>query len=340
MSFELNASYKARIFYEPNGSQVYRFPKGNIFKAMDLLLKLKVNIITSVSSNAPDFQACNAIENISLIRNSNEIVWSLSGQALALLFTYDKTHGVAAASNAAIAGAVANNVAGQHFMHCRFYPDDAPKPHDFGVDTRFADYELRVKWRDITAAGTLFGTIGSSITTTNTNNYLEVELKALGLRPNPIDGSPDGLTNIAPLVMGLREERGEVNSSNTQYEINLPDGQDYRNILLYTTHVANTLQEIGVNTVLNNKIKLYDTQNRIKQDRLAEMVREQTSQKWGLGSAVPAGLYDFALTPYGAISDAIRSSAVTDLRLGLDVTKLANATYVRTIYVTQERQAA
>lgn len=338
MAFEFNPEYKTRIYYEPGGSAVYRFPSGNIYSAMAMLLKLEANIVSNTASNAPDFQIFNAIASVTLIRNSNQIVWSLSGQALALMFTYDRRNGSQAVGNAAIAGSVANNVQGQHYLHCPFHPLNAMRPWDFAVDTRGNDYELRITWRDLTVAGTLFGTISGTVTVTNSENYLEIELQKLDLRPNPINGAPDSLTNVVPMIVGIREERQEVNSSNTQFQIDIPDFQNYRNVLLFTTHIANTLQEVGENDIIQNRIKVFDTQNRVKQERLADMVRQETSRRWGLGSSIPNGFYDVDLLAFGAASDVIVASNITDLQLQLDVVKQSNATYVRTIYITQEKQ--
>lgn len=330
--------YTKRFYYEANKTEVYKFPSGNLFAAMNMLLKLEVNVVTNTGSNAPDFQVFNAIERVELIRDSKQLVWSLSGQALALLFRYQYDNGTAAASNAAIAGAVANNVQGQEYLHCPFHPLDAAKESDFGCDTRAHDYELKIKWRDLTVAGTLFGTISGTITDTDSENYLELELENIIPMPNPATKAPDSLTGFAPLIVGYREDRQVVAASSTKFQIDIPDFQKYRNVILYTTHVANTLQEIGVNTVLANNIKVYDTQNTFYADILAEMLRQKTSRRWGTGSSVPAGMYDINLTKFGSVFDALVSNNTTDLYMDLDVTKLTNATYVRPIYVTQESQ--
>ena len=338
MSFELQPSYKTRLFYEPGGTSVYKLPKGNIITALDLLVKLQVDIASGGASNAPDFQVFNAIERFTLIRDSDTSVWNMSGQALAAYFTYKRKNGVSAGSNTAIAGSAASDVKGQHFLNCPAYPFDAPNPKDFAIDTRFADYEIHIKWRDLGDAGTLFGTLTGAITAVNSENYIDIELKVLKLKPNPIDGRPDALTDVAPLVMGLREERIEITQNNSQFELDLTDGQEYRNALLYTTHVANTKQEVGENDILQGKITLRDTQNKVIQSRRAEMVRESTSIEWGMGSNLPNGLYDLNITQFGNITDVVKSTPVRDLRIESDVVKQSNATYMRPIYVTQQRQ--
>lgn len=330
--------YHKRFYYEANGTEVWRLPSANLYAAINMLLKLQVNIVTAVASNAPDFQIWNAIERIELVRDSQKQVWSMSGQAFALLF--GKTHGtgVAAAANATIAGAVANDVAGEMYLSAKAYPVDTIKPWDFAIDTRAHDYELKIKWRDLTAVGTLFGTIGDSITLTDSENYLEVELDAIIPQANSINGQKDSLSRVTPLVVGLREDKLSVDASNTKFQIDIPDFQKYRNLILYTTHVANTSQEVGENDIIQNKITLYDTQRSFYQDIQAEMLRAKTSRRWGQGSNLNAGVYDLNLTAFGSALDVLVSNNVTDLYLDLDVVKQANNTYIRPIYVTQEEQ--
>ncbi len=338
MALELQANYQTRLFYEPNGTSVYPLPRGNLYAAIDMLLKLEVNIAAGGASNAPDFQVMNAIDNISLIRNKNKTVWSLSGQALAMYCSNRRISGVAAGGNAAIAGAAGNDKVGQHFLSCPAAPFDAANPKDFAIDTRGPEYELKIKWRDLTAAGTLFGTHTGAITCTNSENYIDIELKTLALRPNPLDGKPDSLASVSPMVVGLREERLGIAANNTQFEIDLTDGQEYRNVILYNTHIANTLCEVGENDIIQSLITLRDTQNKTIQSRRADMVREQTSQNWGMGSSLHNGVYDLNLTMYGNAVDIVKSTPVRDLRINLDVVKQTNATYVRPVFVTQERQ--
>lgn len=339
--FNYRPTYGDRLVYEPNVTKTFVFPKGNIFSAMDLLLQLEVDIASGGASNAPDFHVFNAIDNISLVLNKKTSIWSLSGQALAAMFTYDRESGVAAANNAAVAGSAASNVQGQHFLHCPFYPLDAINPKDFAVDTRWGNtYELKVKWKDITAIGTLFGTHTGAVTTTNSENYLDIVLHVLELGLNPINGKEDQLANIAPLVVGLREEKLEVPSSNTKYEVPIEDGIDFRNIVLYTTHEANTGQEVGENDIISEYITLRTSKNQTIQYLPTDMVRERTSQQWGLGSSLPNGIYDIPLTAFGNLTDVLRSTSTFDLVMNLNVTKQSNDTFIRPIFVSQERQVA
>lgn len=330
--------YSKRFYYEANKTEVYKLPSGNLFAAVNMLLKLQVNILTSTSSNAPDFQIFNAIERVELIRDSKQLVWSISGQALAMYAGTSFKNGAAGASNATIAGAVANDVQGQQYLECPFYPLDAIKEWDFACDTRAHDYELKIKWRDLTAVGTLFGTIGGTISVTDSENYLEIELETIDPMPNPITKAPDGLSGVAPLIVGLREDRNEVSTSNSKFQIDIPDFQKYRDIILYTTHEANSGQEVGENDIVRNNIKIYDTQKNFYHDMLAEMNREKTSRRWALGSNVPDGMYDVNLTRFGSALDVLVSNNITDLYMDLDVVKQTNNTYIRPIYVTQEEQ--
>lgn len=330
--------YVKRFYYENNKTDVYKFPKGNLISALNFLLKLEVNVVTSTASNAPDFQIWNAIERIELIQDSKRSVWSMSGQAYAMLFRAEFGSGVVAASNTTIAGAVANDVKGQEYLRVPAYPLDAIKPWDYAIDTRAHDYELKIKWRDISVAGTLFGTIGGTITKTDSENYLDLEIDVIDPMPNPADGSADSLQRTAPLIVSMREDKLEVSASNSKFQIDIPSFQKYRNIVLYSTHNANTLQEIGQNNILGNQIKIYDTRNTFYHTINAEMVRERTSRRWGRGSSVPAGVYDVNLVAFGSVWDALVANNITDLFMDLDVTKQTNNTYVRPIYIMQDVQ--
>ena len=65
--------YYKRFYYEANGTDVYKLPKGNLFSAINMLLKLEVNIASGGASNAPDYQVFNAIETIELIKDSKTL---------------------------------------------------------------------------------------------------------------------------------------------------------------------------------------------------------------------------------------------------------------------------
>ena len=330
--------YYKRFYYEANGTDVYKLPKGNLFSAINMLLKLEVNIASGGASNAPDYQVFNAIETIELIKDSKNIVWSMSGQAFALMFTRAYGNGQAAPDNLAVAGSAASNVKGQHYLNVHAHPIGSLKPWDFAIDTRAHDYELKIKWKDLTAVGTLFGTHTGAITAVDSENYLEIELENIVPEFNPATGKQDALSGIAPLVVGLREQKLSIDANNNQFQIDVPDLIKMHNILLYTTHVANTAQEIGESDILQNKVKLFNTQNNVFQDVLVEMVRQRTARKWGHGSNLNAGVYDLNQTAFGSVYDALVSNSVNDIYLEMDVVKQSNATYLRPIYVTQEQQ--
>ncbi|GEM_PF-3595339 len=338
MSFGFRPQYKTRLYYEAGKTDVYFLPRGNLFSAINLLLMLEVNVVSSDSSNAPDFQIWNAIERMELIQDSRKAIWSLSGQAAALLFGKTRGAGVAAYANAAIAGTTANNVQGQMYLSCKSYPLDAPKPWDFLIDTRAHQYELKIKWRDLTVAGTLFGTIGSSITLTASENYMEVELDALLPMKNPADGKDDAYARGTPPVVGYIENKQAITASNTKFQVDLAEFQKYRNLIIYATHVVNTAQEVGESDILQNNIKIYDTQGVFYVDELASMVKAKTSRKWGQGSSLNAGVYDIEFTAFGSAFDALQSNNIVNLFMDLDVVKQSNNTYLRTIQVTQEAQ--
>jgi hypothetical protein len=338
--FRFKPQYHKRFDYEPNASEVWKLPSGNIFSAINGLAKLEVNIASGGATNAPDFQVLNAIETLELIRDSKTSVWRLSGQAIGLLATRGFPNGAAGANNLAVAGSAASNVLGQHYFSLKASPMDALVPWDFGIDTRAHDYELRIKWRDLTAVGTLFGTHTGAITATNSENYLYIELENIVPGFSPVTGKADALSKVAPLLVGYREEKKSVDASNTQYRIDVPEFQKFHNILLYTTHVANTAQEVGEADIIQNKVRLFNTQQETFQDVRVDMLKEKTSIRWGLGTNINAGFYDLNQTAFGSVLDTLVSNNVNDLFLELDVVKQSNSTYVRPIYITQEQQGA
>lgn len=338
MGFELRSAFLQRIYYEPNKRIGVELPSNGLYYALDMLLKLQVDIASGGASNAPAFQVFNAIDTIELVRNSKTSVWSMTGQVAALMFTNQRLTGVASGLNSTISGTAGTDKEAQHFLHIPAAPLDAANPKDFAIDTRFNDYELFIKWKNLTEVGTLFGTHTGAVTALNSENYIDIELKPLVLLQNPRTGQPDQLETVSPLVVGYREEREDIGASNSNYKININENEDNRNIILYTTHNENSNQEVGVNTVLDKYITLKDTKQNTIQHRQADMVREATSIRWGMGSSLHDGVYDINLTAFGNVTDTIKSSQTRDLRLQIDVTKLANETYVRPIFVTQEKQ--
>ena len=337
MSFEFQPADRQRLYYEPGATKVYKFPRGNLYAAMNWLLHLEANVVTGAGQNPPDQQIFRAIQNVSLLADGDTI-WNLSGEMLAAYFTY--RNGVAAAGNSTIPVTVANNVQAQHFLHLPFHPMDAKKPEDFMVDTRKHEYELSITWRDLTAAGVLFGTHASSgeVTVTDAENYLDIELERLALRPNPFNGQPDNLSDKTPNVMGLRETTTNVTADNTGFSIDIPEFRNYRNLILWTTHFANTNSEVGENDILNDKVKIFDTQGHIYQNRRAEVIREDTAQRWGVGSNLFNGIYDLNFIKFGAGTDPIVSNSTTKLLAEMGVAKQSNETRVRALFVTQESQ--
>ncbi len=342
MAFQFDQEYKETLNYNKNALSVFKFPRGNIFTGMELLLSAKVNV-TGVSSNAPDFQIFNLIDTVQLVRDSKNIVWNISGKALALYFTNGLRYGLpAAAGNALIAGAIANAVTGQHYLNCSFAPFDAPKQGEFGCDTRGHSYELRIKWADATQAGILFGTVGGITVVQNSDITLDIQLNQVNLINNPTNGQPDSLTlrqngSSPALMMGLIETVDAIAQANPKFPRDVPNNMSYRDIILWTTDTPNANQEVGVSTILNNEITLQDSQGDVKMAPKASMVHQRTSQNWGLGTGVNAGVYDLQLLPYGSSMDVYVDSAVQDLGLVLDV-NAGTAAQVRTIFVTQQTQ--
>ena len=335
MSFEANQTFAKRFYYEAGATQVYQVPKGNLFSDMNLHVNLEIDIATNPSVNVPDFQVGRAIQKLEIFKNQTS-VWSMSGEALAAMFTFNR--GAQATSNASIAVSVATNVQGKLFLMCAFSPEDAANPSDYAMDTRFDDYEISITWRNLTAAGTLFGTVAGTITANQGENYIDLTLEKLSLRPSP-DGSQDKYADpkFRPLMRGLRETITDITSTQALMPFDISKFKTYRRILMWATHVANTLQEVGLNTILTDKIVLKDTQEHIYHTIQAAYLREKTSQLWGVGSSLASGVYDLPLTRFGNLVDQIVSNQAIELQLMADVTKLANSTKLHLIFDTTER---
>lgn len=333
MSFELNASYAKRFYYEAGQKQTFEIPQGNLYAGMNLDINLEVDL-AGIGSNVPDFQVARAIQKIELLRD-NTVYWSLSGEALAAKFRFIR--GAEAPSNASIAGAVANNVQGRMHLQCAFSPEDAARPQDYALDSRGSDWELAITWRNLTTAGTLFGTLAGAVTAAQGENYIDVEFQKLQLRASPAGGA-DSYQNLRPFMRGLREVIEDVTSTQDAFLIQPAKLKQYRSILIWATHYANTLQKVGLNTILTDKIVIDDTQDKIYHSMTAKMLREKTALRWGVGSNLPAGLYEVPLTAFGNLVDEIVSDNVVSLRLKPDVTKLANVTQLHVIYDTTEKQ--
>lgn len=335
MSFKSKNTYVKRFYYEAGQTQVYKPPRANLFTEFDLDINLEVDIATSASSNAPDYQIARAIQKLEVRTSDGNVKWSMSGEALAVKFLYRR--GVEAKSNASIAGATGNNKQGRMFLKCLFSPDNAARPQDYMMDTRAQEYEIAVTWRDLTVAGTLFGTIAGTMAAAQGENYIDLTLHKVDLSPSP-NGTKDAYATQSPFIRGLREVIEDVTSTQDGFLIQPSKMKQYRGFTLWATHEANTSQEIGINTILTDKIVLQDTQDTQYHSVKARSLHEETSLARGLGSGLPDGIYDMDLTRFGNLVDEIASDNVVELKLLPDVTKLANATRIHMIYDTTERQ--
>lgn len=333
MAFQNRRHYKERIYYEPLGSRVFKFPRGNLFLGFTLDINAEMDITGSPAVNVPDFQIARMIKSLDIVQGTNTI-WQISGEGLALLFS--KRRGVEAIDNAAIAGATGNNKKGRHFMNVRFAPDDALKPWDFIMDTRKYDYEMRIQFRDITAAGTFFASYGGGVAVTSNENFIDISLDQVNLRPGPT-GAEDALTNSSPLMRGLFERTIDIVQTNNQFKLDLPKFKTFRTLSFWATHEANANQVAGSNLVFNDKIILKDTQEKEYLTELATNIRQDTGQRWGV-STLPAGFYEMPIAAYGAGSDALVSNNTTELYVLTSVAKQVNATAVRVYADTIEQQ--
>jgi hypothetical protein len=334
MGFLYQTRQEERITYAPGARVEREVARGNLIRGVKLLLKGTVNIITAAASNAPAFQVFNLIDTLE-IRRGSTVVQRLDGQKLAALFT--NRNGIASATNLALAGTVASNVNFQHYVNVPFAPDDALIPEDYLMDTRTHAYTITVIWKDITAIGTVFGTNSANVqVVSNQNIALQMEYEVV--EPVNVIG-PDGQPIVEkynsgrrPYMRGLELASTDVAQSN-KLIIPFPLDTTVRAVYLYATEVTNNV-EVGRNTVLTGDIEIYNTNNRQVHTTRAELVRENTSQLLGLGSAIPDGLYKLDLTGFGNLTDALRDVESSRFRIRFDATKLAGVTKVHAVFDT------
>lgn len=337
MAFRSTPRYQERIVYAPNATKTFVFPRGNLYAGMTLDINAEVDISVAAATNAPDYQIARIIKEVEIIQDANTSVWKISGEALAAYF--EKRRGIASPGNTTIAGATGNNKQGRMTLYCPFAPEDALKPWDFLMDTRAHKYEMRIVFRDVTQAGTFFATLGggSTIAAVNEENYIELALDQVDLKVGP-NGAEDALVGTAPLMRGLFERTIDITASNANgLKIDLPVYKTFRNILLWATHETNANQIQGNGGVLTDRVTLLNTQNKTFQVHKASMLREATAVRWE-DTALNAGLYEIAVTRWGAVTDTEVSDNSNELYLLAPVTKLANGTALRVISDTVERQ--
>lgn len=336
MAFRNFDHYKERIYYEPQATKVFKFPRGNLYAGITFDIRAEIDISGGVAANIPDFQIARMIKQLTITQNTNTII-QLSGEMLAAMFS--TRNGVAAPGNTGIPVTVANNVQGRHYIYLPFAPMDALRPWDFLMDTRKYEYEMRIEFRDVTSVGTFFGS-KNTLAATNAENYLDLELDQIDLKPspNPAGGwKEDDYAQKSPLMRGLIERTVDVTQSNAQLKIELPEFKTFRNVMLWTTHETNANQTQGNGSVFDGKIELKDTQEKTYSAPRAAMLRERTAQRYGV-SALNAGYYEMNMARWGSVTDAETADNVRKLYLLASVVKQANLTQIRVVSDTIEQQ--
>lgn len=337
MAFELNKFELTRIYYEAGATKVFKLPRGNLYKGVNLFIQAEIDLTTG-ASNAPDFQVARMISEFRLVRNSSDTIMSLSGEGIALLFSH--INGVEAPSNSTLNGTAANNKQAQHYVHIPFDFASGLKPWDGLMDTRKHDYEIQIVFRDLSAAGTLFGTISGAITAGTSENYIDIEAEQITLRPskNNVGAAVnDEFYDKTPFIRGLVERRLDVTQNNTQFQIDLPKHKNFRNLYLWTVHEANTNQIVGENDIFSGMLEVKDTQQKTYHRIRARNLRQETGLKWG-NTSLNAGLYHLPITAYGALTDVLKTDSTIEMFVTAEVTKQTNATYVRAFFDTVELQ--
>lgn len=329
MPFELKNQDAVRIGYDPGTTPTYKFPRGNLFAGMNLLLKVEIDIATNNSAGVPSFQIGRAIQKLEIKRGSTA-VWSISGEMLELMCKY--RFGNAAKKNATLTVNTGTNKIGYLYLPIRFSPDNALKPWEYAMDTRAHEYTLAITWRDLTAAGTLFGTNAGTVSATKAENYVDIELVTLGLRGN------DRLASVRPFFRGLIESTHEVTSNNPKYKIETPQDGTFRSVTLVTMEEDSDGADVVNGSVFDDKIILTDNQFKEYHAQRAEFIHQATALRWGLGSNLPDGVFDVHFLEWGSVLDALASDNIHSLKFLASVVKQTGDTTIRSIFDTVEQQ--
>lgn len=334
MAFSLNKLRQPQIKYSPGNTVEFALPEGNLFSAINMLLKGKITVVTANASAVPFFQVLNLIEKLELIKDTNTI-WTLDGRMFGVIMSARK--GAKAPSNAAASGTVGVGNAFQHYLSALISDDDLAKPWDMLIDTRAHRYFLRITWKDVKTTGVLFGTNAANVSVAvNDDIYIETELERLSLRMLP-NGQQDQYAGSAPLMRGLYQTPYVVTQS-TQISIDFPVDKIVRGIHLMTVEESGNV-EVARNTVFTGNVSIEDTNNVVHANRRAEVVREETLQELGVGNdSTFDGYYHLGLCRFGSVFDALKDEPTSRLKLKLDVTKLGGNTKVYAVFDTIERQ--
>lgn len=341
MSFEKNTAYEERIALKNGGNAtVFEFPLGNYFGAMDLDLNLDLDIATGAPVGIISHQVARMIEKLEIFRDGENQIWNIAGEDLARLFRY--RDGVEAVDNAQIAAATGNGVTGRMFLHIPFYLLGSPKQRDCAMDTVNHKYKMKIKFRDVMAANTLFkdlATNSSAITVNDSGSYIDLTLHKLALKPGP-NGQPDAYDKVAPYFPGLISQTTTIDSTQSDKEIKLPESKVIYGAVLFANADSDSgVNPTGYNTILTDNVVLKNTQGRVINNIKVATLRQLTSLKHR-NASLEDGLYDFDFTEYGNIPDSLYSDNVAPLKFVMPVAKLTNETRIMTIVKTVERQGS
>lgn len=337
MSFERNTEDEKRIEHKNGGNSTYEFPQGNYFAGMHFDMNIDIDLATAVAVTVLPEQVARMIEELIIMRDGNNVAWQISGEMLARLFKKNK-NGVEAASNTTMSVAVANGKTARCSFYIPFSILGAPKASDAAMDTNAHKYELKIKWRDLTASGTLFADTSSSAITINAaGTYIDLELDKITPVTGP-DGKADSYSLKRPFFPSLMEQQDTITQTKSDYRIELPENKVVHNLVLFTNTESTANAWTGSNSILTGNLNLRNTQGRSIQNRKASTVRERTSQDLNLGSNIEDGLYHFPITQHGNIVDSLVSDGTKPLYVRADVAKLANETRITTIVQTIEQQ--
>lgn len=338
MAFEKNTAFEKRIEFKNNANaSVFEFPKGNFFGSMDLDLNLDIDVATGAMVNIINHQVARMIEELVIMRDGEHVHWQVSGESLARLFRYQE--GVESVDNAQISTGTGAGKTGRMFLHIPFYVVDSMKKSDCAMDTNSHKYELKIKFRDITADNVLYAdTSAGTITVNDAGCYIDLTLHKI----TPVKGEngADSWQKSAPYFPGLTEREDTITATKSDFPIELPENKMCHSLLLFANADASAgVNPTGYNDIFTDRLQLKNTQGRVIMNPKATTIRQLTSLK-RRNNSLENGLYDYDLTEYGNLVDSLLSDSVAPLKIVAAVAKKTNDTRVTTIIRTIERQGS
>jgi len=334
MAFERNTQFEKQLDFKNGSNDTYEFPRGNFYDGVTLDINFDVSISVAPAVTALQHQVARIIEEVIIMRDGENVSWQLSGETLARLFKKQK--GVEAASNMTITGATGDNKKGRCFLHIPFNIIGGLKASDAAMDTVHHKYELKIKYRDIKADGTLFADTSAATIELNSAS-IDLELHKVTPIAGP-NGAPDSYLVNAPLFPGLMERQDTVAQTKSDFDIEMPEYKTCYSVFMFAQKKVSAENWQGSNDILSSLLTVRNTQGRVIQQRKATVLREETSMVLEQGSNLENGFYILPLTQHGNVVDSIVSDGTKPLYVRAGVTKPAEDANIVTVTQTIEQQ--